>query len=58
MGEAVDLVIGSTALLGHEVGADSPLMREMVLHLDRQIEVTLDRRLTPRKYVSLIANRS
>jgi hypothetical protein len=30
------------ALLGYEVGADSPLMREMVLHLDRQIEMTLE----------------
>ena len=30
------------AALGHEVGADSPLMREMVLHLDGQIEATLE----------------
>lgn len=30
------------AALGYEVGAESPLMREMVLHLDREIEVTLD----------------
>jgi len=36
------VVLNSTALLGYEVGADSPLMREMVLHLDRQIESTLE----------------
>lgn len=35
-------LVSSTALLGYEVGADSPLMREMVLHLDRQIESTLE----------------
>jgi hypothetical protein len=29
------------ALLGYEVGADSPLMREMVLHLDREMEALL-----------------
>jgi hypothetical protein len=38
----VTLVLSPMALLGYEVGADSPLMREMVLHLDRQIELTLE----------------
>lgn len=44
-GPALDFlvaVLSPTALLGYEVGADSPLMREMVLHLDRQIELTLE----------------
>jgi hypothetical protein len=44
-GTSFDFVImelSSMALLGHEVGADSPLMGEMVLHLDRQIESTLE----------------
>ncbi len=38
----VTAVLSPMALLGYEVGADSPLMREMVLHLDRQIELTLE----------------
>ena len=38
----VTVVLNSMAQLGYEVGADSPLMREMVLHLDRQIESTLE----------------
>jgi len=38
----VTIVLSPMALLGYEVGADSPLMREMVLHLDRQIELTLE----------------
>jgi Type I phosphodiesterase / nucleotide pyrophosphatase len=38
----VAVVLSPMALLGYEVGADSPLMQEMVLHLDRQIELTLD----------------
>ncbi len=40
-GEGVDLLtvaLGSSALLGYEVGAESPLMRELVLHLDREVE--------------------
>ncbi len=44
-GEGTDLVIavlGSAALLGYDVGADSPLMREMVISLDRQIQATLE----------------
>jgi len=32
------VAIGSPALLGYEVGSDSPLMRELILHLDRQID--------------------
>ena len=38
----VTIVLSPMALLGYEVGGDSPLMHEMVLHLDRQIESTLD----------------
>jgi predicted AlkP superfamily pyrophosphatase or phosphodiesterase len=34
--------LSAMALLGYEVGSGSPLMREMVLHLDRQIEATLE----------------
>ena len=44
-GAAFDFVavsLSSMAQLGYESGADSPLMREMVLHLDRQIESTLE----------------
>ncbi len=43
-GQGVDLLsvaLGSSALLGYEVGADSPLMRELVLHLDRDVEALL-----------------
>jgi hypothetical protein len=36
------LSLGSTALLGYETGAFSPLMSQMVLHLDRQIESLLN----------------
>ncbi len=38
----VTVILSPMALLGYEVGADSPLMAEMVLHLDREIELTLD----------------
>jgi hypothetical protein len=38
----VGMVLTPMAQLGYEVGADSPLMDEMTLHLDRQIELTLD----------------
>jgi predicted AlkP superfamily pyrophosphatase or phosphodiesterase len=34
--------LGSISLLGYEVGADSPLMLQMVLQLDRQIQSTLE----------------
>ena len=56
MGPGTDLLtvaLGSMALLGYEVGGDSPLMREMVPHLDKQIELflaLLDRNLGPRNY--------
>src|SRR5260370_20787386 len=40
--DLLSVVLDSTALLGYEVGADSPLMRELILHLDRQIELTLE----------------
>jgi hypothetical protein len=55
-GQGIDLLtvgLGSTALLGYEVGSDSPLMREMVLYLDRQVETLLalfDKSLGPRNY--------
>jgi hypothetical protein len=34
----VCLVVGSSALLGYETGASSPLMQQMTLQLDRQVE--------------------
>jgi predicted AlkP superfamily pyrophosphatase or phosphodiesterase len=36
------IVLGPLGQLGYEVGADSPLVDQLVLHLDRQIEFTLD----------------
>jgi hypothetical protein len=36
------VITGSTAALGYETGADSPLMQQLVLHLDRSIEATLE----------------
>jgi arylsulfatase A-like enzyme len=39
--EFVCLVADSTARLGYEVGGRSPLMGQMVLHLDRQLEFLL-----------------
>jgi Type I phosphodiesterase / nucleotide pyrophosphatase len=39
----VCLIAGSTARLGYEFGGRSPLMRQMVLHLDRQLEFLLTR---------------
>ncbi len=38
----VGVVLGSLGQLGYEVGADSPLVDQMVLHLDREIEFTLE----------------
>ncbi len=35
------ILISAPAMLGYETGADSPLMRDMVLQLDQQIEITL-----------------
>jgi hypothetical protein len=55
-GQGMDLLtvaLGSLALLGYEVGGDSPLMRELVLHLDKQVEALLaflDKNLGPRNY--------
>jgi hypothetical protein len=37
----LSVALGSSALLGYEVGADSPLMRELVLHLDHDVETIL-----------------
>ncbi len=39
----VCLIAGSTARLGYETGGRSPLMRQMVLHLDQQLEFLLKR---------------
>src|SRR5262249_26434830 len=36
------LLSGSTELLGYEVGARSPLMLQMAMHLDRRIEALLN----------------
>jgi hypothetical protein len=36
------LIPASTSLLGYDVGADSPLMDQLVLHLDQDIEKLLD----------------
>lgn len=44
-GEALDCLVvmtGAMAALGYETGADSPLMQQLVFHLDRSIEATLD----------------
>jgi predicted AlkP superfamily pyrophosphatase or phosphodiesterase len=44
-GPALDFVfvsLGAMALLGHETGSDSPLMDQMALQLDRQIQRTLE----------------
>ncbi len=37
----VPVVVSAPALLGYETGADSPLMRDLILQLDQQIEITL-----------------
>jgi hypothetical protein len=39
----VCLVAGSTAKLGYELGADNPLMSQLILHLDRDLENLLNR---------------
>jgi len=44
-GGGVDYLVvvpGSSALLGYDVGADSPLLDQMVLYLDREIEKLLE----------------
>ena len=40
--DMVALSVGSPALLGYDAGGDSVLMDQMVLHLDREIERTLE----------------
>ena len=43
--ETQDLLVvslGALAQLGHEVGGDSPLVDQLVLHLDRELDVTID----------------
>ena len=45
LGSTTDFVfvsLGSMELLGYETGSDSPLMGQMVLQLDRQIQFTLE----------------
>jgi hypothetical protein len=47
------VALGSAALLGYEVGGDSPLMRELVLRLDREVELLLallDKNLGSKNY--------
>jgi hypothetical protein len=39
--DLVCLLLGSTALLGYDTGANSPLMQQMVLQLDRHMEFLL-----------------
>jgi hypothetical protein len=39
----VCLVAGSTARLGYELGGNDPLMRQLVLHLDRDLETLIVR---------------
>jgi hypothetical protein len=54
----VCLVVGSSALLGYETGASSPLMQQMMLQLDRQVEVLfgqLDRGLGVNGYDLVLA---
>jgi hypothetical protein len=56
-GGAVDYLLvspGSTSLLGYDVGSDSPLMDQLVVHLDRDIEKlmeTLNTTVGPGNYV-------
>ncbi|HUI81761.1 MAG TPA: alkaline phosphatase family protein [Bryobacteraceae bacterium] len=60
-GETLDyvcLVASSSALLGYETGARSPLMQQMTLQLDRQIELLinqLDQTLGARTYNLVLA---
>lgn len=44
-GGGIDFLVvtpGSTSLLGYDVGADSPLIDQLVLHLDREVEKLVD----------------
>jgi hypothetical protein len=52
--DVVAVSLESMSLLGYDVGSDSPLMREMVLHLDREMEALLtllDKSLGARNYM-------
>ena len=40
--DCVFVALGSMARLGYETGSDSPLMDQMALHLDRQIQQTFE----------------
>lgn len=40
--DLVCLVLGSTELLGYDTGARSPLMEQMVMHLDRHLDFLFD----------------
>lgn len=54
----VCLVVSSSALLGYETGARSPLMQQMTLQLDRQLELLLnqlDQTLGVRTYDLVLA---
>jgi len=61
-GPGVDFLavaLGSTAALGYEVGGDSPLMRELILHLDRQIETlltALDKHLVSKNFALIFSS--
>jgi hypothetical protein len=39
----VSLIAGATAVLGYETGGRGPLMRQLLLHLDRSLEALLNR---------------
>lgn len=39
----VCLIAGATAVLGYETGAGGPLMQQLLLHLDRDMEILLNR---------------
>jgi hypothetical protein len=39
--DLVCMILQSSAMLGYDTGGRSPLMREMVLHLDRKLEILL-----------------
>jgi hypothetical protein len=40
--DIIIMVVGTTALLGHETGAQSPLMQQLILHLDRNLAASFD----------------
>lgn len=61
-GSGTDLLVvalGPMALLGYEVGGESPLMNEMVLHLDRQVEALvtlLEKNLAQRNFAVIFTS--